>query len=95
MADRSYARGEVLVSTQWVAYNLNRTDEVRMVDSKEDVLLDSSGHSCDAIHIDWVADLNEAIRRDYRNEEQVAVLLGRAGIGEDTTVVFYGDKNNW
>ncbi len=95
MADRSYARGEVLVSTQWVADNLNRTDEVRMVESNEDVLLYSTGHIPNAIHIDWVADLNDAIRRDYLNEEQFAVLLGRAGIGQDTTVVFYGDKNNW
>ena len=42
-----------------------------------------------------MADLNDSIRRDYLNEEQFAALMGRAGISNDTTVVFYGDKNNW
>ena len=58
-------------------------------------LLYGTGHIPNAVHIDWVADLNDAIRRDYLNEEQFAALMGRAGISNDTTVVFYGDKNNW
>ena len=85
----------MLVSTQWVADNLHRTDKVRIVESNEDVLLYGTGHIPNAVHIDWVADLNDAIRRDYLNEEQFAALMGRAGISNDTTVVFYGDKNNW
>ena len=85
----------MLVSTQWVADNLHRTDKVRIVESNEDVLLYATGHIPNAVHIDWVADLNDAIRRDYLNEAQFASLMGRAGIGNDTTVVFYGDKNNW
>lgn len=95
MADQSNARGEVLVSTQWVADNLHRTDDVRIVESNEDVLLYGTGHIPNAVHIDWVVDLNDAIRREYLNEEQFAALLSRVGIGNDTTVVFYGDKNNW
>jgi thiosulfate/3-mercaptopyruvate sulfurtransferase len=95
MPDQSYAQQEVLVSTQWVADNLHRTDTVRIVESNEDVLLYATGHITKAVHVDWVADLNDAIRRDYLNEEQFASLMGRAGISNDTTVVFYGDKNNW
>ena len=95
MPDHTYAQEEVLVSTQWVADNLHRTDKVRIVESNEDVLLYGTGHIPNAVHIDWVADLNDAIRRDYLNEEQFAALMGRAGISNDTTVVFYGDKNNW
>jgi len=95
MPDNTYAQEDVLVSTQWVADNLHRTDKVRIVESNEDVLLYGTGHVPNAVHIDWVADLNDAIRRDYLNEEQFAKLMGRAGISNDTTVVFYGDKNNW
>ena len=95
MPDQAYAQQDVLVSTQWVADNLHRTDKVRIVESNEDVLLYGTGHIPNAVHIDWVADLNDAIRRDYLNEEQFAALMGRAGISNDTTVVFYGDKNNW
>ncbi|MEZ4516824.1 MAG: sulfurtransferase [Chloroflexota bacterium] len=84
-----------MVSTQWVADHLNDTDTVRLVESNEDVLLYSTGHIPNAVHIDWVADLNDAIRRDYLNEEQFAALMSRNGISNDTTVIFYGDKNNW
>lgn len=95
MSDKGYARGDVLVSTDWVAENLNRTDKIRLVESNEDVLLYSTGHAPNAVHIDWIADLNDAIRRDYLNESEFAALMSRNGIANDTTVVFYGDKNNW
>ena len=94
MADH-YAREDVLVTTQWVADNLHKTDQIRLVESNEDVLLYSTGHIPNAVHIDWVADLNDSIRRDYLDEQQFASLLSRNGISNDTTVVFYGDKNNW
>ena len=93
--DAQNAKPPVLVSTQWVADNLHRAGTVRLVESNEDVLLYSTGHIHNAVHIDWVADLNDAIRRDYLNEEQFAALMSRAGIDNDSTVVFYGDKNNW
>ena len=95
MTDDTYANQDVLVSTQWVADNLHRTDKVRIVESNEDVLLYGTGHIPNAVHIDWVADLNDSIRRDYLDEQQFAALMSRAGIANDTTVVFYGDKNNW
>lgn len=95
MSEKGYVHGDVLVSTDWVAENLANTDKVRLVESNEDLLLYSTGHIKNAVHIDWVADLNDAIRRDYLNEEEFANLMAKNGIANDTTVVFYGDKNNW
>ena len=95
MSDKGYANNDVLVSTQWVADNLANTDSIRLVESNEDLLLYSTGHIQNAVHIDWVADLNDAIKRDYLDETAFADLLSRNGIGNDTTIVFYGDKNNW
>ncbi|MCA9933051.1 MAG: sulfurtransferase [Ardenticatenaceae bacterium] len=95
MSDKGYIHPEVLVSTDWVAQNLHNTDQVRLVESNEDLLLYSTGHIPNAAHIDWIADLNDAIRRDYLSEAEFAALMSRNGIQNDTTVVFYGDKNNW
>jgi thiosulfate/3-mercaptopyruvate sulfurtransferase len=95
MSDKGYVHPDVLVSTNWVAENLHNTDQIRLIESNEDVLLYSTGHVQNAVHIDWVADLNDAIRRDYLSESEFASLMARNGISNDTTVVFYGDKNNW
>ncbi len=90
----NYARPDVLVSTQWVADHLHDPD-VRLVESNEDILLYDTGHIPGAVNIDWHADLNDLVVRDYVNPEQFAALMQRNGISPDTTVVFYGDKNNW
>lgn len=95
VTNKGYIHSDVLVSTDWVAQNLNQTDKIRLVESNEDLLLYSTGHIKNAVHIDWVNDLNDAIRRDYLEAEDFAQLLGKYGIGRETTVVFYGDKNNW
>jgi thiosulfate/3-mercaptopyruvate sulfurtransferase len=92
---KGYIHPEVLVSTDWVAENLGNTDKIRLVESNEDLLLYSTGHIENAVHIDWVADLNDAVRRDYLDEKEFAELMQKNGISADTTVVFYGDKNNW
>ena len=94
MSDKGYSNPEVLVSTEWVAAHLNDAN-VRIVESNEDVLLYSTGHITNAVHIDWQQDLNDAIRRDYLSESEFAALMSRNGINNDTTVVFYGDKHNW
>ncbi|MDT8304508.1 MAG: sulfurtransferase [Anaerolineae bacterium] len=95
MNDKGYAHPDMLVSTGWVAENLHRTGEIRLVESNEDVLLYSTGHIPNAVHIDWVADLNDPIRRDYIDASAFEALMRRHGISSDTTVIFYGDKNNW
>jgi thiosulfate/3-mercaptopyruvate sulfurtransferase len=94
IATRGYAHPEVLVSTQWVADHL--TDpKVRLVESNEDVLLYDTGHIPGAVKIDWVADLNDPLLRDYIDRPRLERVLRAKGINQDTTVVFYGDKNNW
>lgn len=94
MSEQQYARPEALVSTQWVADHAN-DPKIRIVESNEDVLLYDTGHIPGAVKIDWVSDLNDPFVRDYLDGKRFAQLLSKKGISPDTTVVFYGDKNNW
>lgn len=89
-----YAHPERLVTTQWLADHLGAEGLV-VVESDEDVLLYETGHIPGAVKIDWHTDLNDADVRDYVDGGRLAQLLGSKGIGRDTTVVIYGDKNNW
>ena len=90
----NYAHPEALVSTDWVADNLDNPN-IRLAESNEDVLLYHTGHIPGAVHIDWVKDLNDPLVRDYLDGERFAKLLSEKGIGPDTTVVFYGNNSNW
>jgi thiosulfate/3-mercaptopyruvate sulfurtransferase len=92
--ERGYAHPEVLVSTDWVAQHLN-DPKVRLVESNEDLLLYDTGHIPGAVKIDWTNDLNDQVIRDYIDRERIQRLLRSKGIDKDTTIVFYGDKNNW
>lgn len=89
-----YAHPERLVTTEWLAEHLGEPGLV-VVESDEDVLLYETGHIPGAVKIDWHTDLNDPVVRDYVSGEQFAALLGSKGIARDTTVVIYGDKNNW
>lgn len=91
---RGYVNPEVLVSTDWVAEHLN-DPQVRIVESNEDPLLYATGHIPGAVEVDWTRDLNDPVRRDYLGREGFEALARRNGIGRDTTVVLYGDRNNW
>jgi thiosulfate/3-mercaptopyruvate sulfurtransferase len=91
---RGYAHPEILVSTEWVERHL--TDpKVRIVESDEDLLLYETGHIPGAAKIDWIGDLNDPLIRDYVSRDRFETLLRGLGIDDDTTIVFYGDKNNW
>jgi thiosulfate/3-mercaptopyruvate sulfurtransferase len=92
--ERGYAYPEALVSTQWVAEHLS-DPTVRVVESDEDVLLYETGHVPGAVKIDWHTDLQDPLQRDYLDAEPFARLMREKGISPGTTVVFYGDKNNW
>ena len=94
IAARDYAHPEALVSTDWLAKHLE-DPKVRVLESDEDVLLYDMGHIPGALKIDWHIDLNDPVMRDYIGREQFQALMRRLGIDESTTVVFYGDKNNW
>ncbi len=91
---RGYAHPAVLVSTDWVAQHLDDAN-VRIIESNEDPLLYPSGHIAGAVQVDWTADLNDPLRRDYLDQAGFAALMSRIGVTPDTKVVFYGDKNNW
>jgi thiosulfate/3-mercaptopyruvate sulfurtransferase len=94
IAAKRYAHPESLVSTEWLAAHLD-DPAVRVLESDEDVLLYDTGHIPGAQKIDWHADLNDPVQRDYIGREQFQALVRRLGIDDSTTVVFYGDKNNW
>ncbi|TLD70457.1 sulfurtransferase [Phragmitibacter flavus] len=90
----SYAHPDALVDTDWLAANLDNP-AIRIVESNEDLLLYDTGHIPGAVHIDWRRDLNDETVRDYVDPEGFTKLVRQHGITPDTTVIFYGDKNNW
>ena len=94
IAAKGYAHPEVLVSTEWLAEHLE-DPSLRIIESDEDVLLYDMGHIPGAQKVDWHTDLNDPIVRDYVQPDRFEQLLRAKGIDELTTVVFYGDKNNW
>ena len=69
--------------------------KVRLVESDEDVLLYETGHIPGAVKIDWHTDEQDPLRRDFVDKAGFEQLMASRGIANDTTVVFYGDKNNW
>lgn len=89
-----YAHPERLVSTDWLAENLD-TPSLVVVESDEDVLLYSTGHIPGAVKVDWHTDLNDEVTRDYVDGAAFARLMSTKGISRDSTVVIYGDKSNW
>ncbi|HXY69544.1 MAG TPA: sulfurtransferase [Gemmatimonadales bacterium] len=93
-ADRGYAHPGVLVSTEWVAENL-ADPGVRLVECDEDVLLYETGHIPGAVKLDWVHELTAPVGRDYLTRERMQALLRSKGISRETTVVLYGDRDNW
>src|SRR5687768_4710313 len=95
-----YTHPERLVTTEWLAEqieagNVGKTDGVVVLESDEDVLLYDTGHIPGALKLDWHQDLNDPLVRDYVGGEQFAKVMSERGVGRDTTVVLYGDKNNW
>jgi thiosulfate/3-mercaptopyruvate sulfurtransferase len=94
-AQAGYVHPEVLVDTEWVAQHLNDSN-VRIVEADEDPLLyEAIGHIQNAVKLDWHTDVQDPVRRDFVNRADFEALMRRYGIANDTTVVFYGDKNNW
>ncbi len=89
-----YAHPEVLVETEWVAQHLDDPN-VRIVEADEDPLLYDVGHIKNAVKLDWHTDVQDDTERDFIDKAGFEALMSRYGIGNDTTVVFYGDKNNW
>ena len=91
---KGYAHPDALVGTAWLAAHID-DPSIRIIESDEDVLLYDMGHIPGAQKVDWHTDLNDPVVRDYVNPARFQELLRTKGIDESTTVVFYGDKNNW
>jgi thiosulfate/3-mercaptopyruvate sulfurtransferase len=90
----AYAHPERLVTTTWLAEHLGDPGLV-VVESDEDVLLYDVGHIPGAVKVDWHTELNDPVTRDYVDGAGFAQLCGERGITRDSTIVFYGDRNNW
>ena len=93
MAERP-AHPESIVSTQWVADNLGG-ENIVLVEVDVDTEAYDQGHVPGAVGWNWTSQLNDELTRDILSREQLEALLGASGISRDTTVVLYGDNNNW
>lgn len=89
-----YAYPDYLVDTDWVANHLN-DPSVRVAESDEDYLLYETGHIPGAVKVDWFTTLQHPVRRDFLTREEFESLCSSLGIANNTTVIFYGDRNNW
>ena len=83
-----------LVTTEWLAQNLDNP-QVRIVEVSVNPGLYERGHVPGAVNFSWHQDLNDRVRRDIVGKEAFEALLSKSGVSQDTTVVLYGDTNNW
>jgi thiosulfate/3-mercaptopyruvate sulfurtransferase len=88
------SRDTALVTADWAEKNLDAPGVV-FVEVDEDTAAYDAGHIPGAIKLDWKADLQDPVRRDFVNKQQFEALLSERGIGNDDTVILYGGNNNW
>lgn len=89
-----YAHPEVLVSTEWVAAH-SKDPKIRLVEVDVDTSAYDQGHIAGAVGWNWQTQLQDGIRRDLIDKTALEALLGQSGISNDTTIILYGDNNNW
>ena len=89
-----YKHPEVLVSTEWAAQNLNAPN-TRFVEVDVDTTAYDQGHIPGAVGWNWQTQLQDGIRRDLIDKAEFEQLMSSSGVTPDTTVVIYGDNNNW
>jgi thiosulfate/3-mercaptopyruvate sulfurtransferase len=94
MNNGAYARPDTIVSTDWVSEHLD-DPKIRIVEVDVDTSAYQQGHICCAIGWNWNTQLCDTEVRDIIPREKLEALLGASGIGNDTTVILYGDNNNW
>ncbi len=93
MTNNGYAKA-VLVTTDWLAEHLE-DDGLVVAEVDENPDLYEEGHIPRAIKLHWREDLQDPIERDLVEKDAFERLMGERGISNDTTLVLYGDKNNW
>src|SRR5215210_389099 len=92
--ETTMSRQETLVDADWVEEH--RADpHIVLVEVDEDTTAYDGGHIAGAIKLDWKADLQDPVRRDFVNKEQFEKLLSERGVSNDDTIVLYGGNNNW
>ena len=89
-----YAQPEVLVTTDWVAEHGSDAG-VRLLEVDVDTAAYDEGHISGAVGLNWQTQLCDQVRRDILTKEQFEQLCQDSGISNDTTIIFYGDNNNW
>ncbi len=89
-----YAHPESLVSTEWVAAHGGDAN-VRLIEVDVDTAAYEQGHIAGAVGWNWQSQLQQSVRRDVVSKAEMEQLLGNAGASNDTTIVLYGDNNNW
>ena len=89
-----YAHPESLVSTQWVADHGSDAN-VRLVEVDVDTSAYDEGHIAGAVSFNWQSQLQQNVVRDIVSRSEMETLLSGSGISPDTTVILYGDNNNW
>jgi thiosulfate/3-mercaptopyruvate sulfurtransferase len=94
MSKNGFVHPEVLVSTDWAEQHL-KDDQVRFVEVDVDTSAYDSGHLPGAVGWNWKRDLQDAPSRDVVDQDHFAALLGSSGISPETTIILYGDNNNW
>ncbi len=85
---------EPLVTADWVAENLDNP-KVRVFEVSVDTGVYERGHIPGAVNLNWHTDLVDPVKRDIAQREAFQALLRDAGVDKDTTIVLYGDNNNW
>ena len=85
---------DVLVTTDWVAQH-GSDPGIKLVEVDVDTNAYDEGHVAGAIGFNWTSQLQDQIRRDILSQADIEKLLGAAGIGNDDTIILYGDNNNW
>jgi thiosulfate/3-mercaptopyruvate sulfurtransferase len=93
MTVSGYAR-DVLVSAEWAAAHLD-DPSVRFVEVDVDTAAYDQSHIPGAVAWSWTSQLADGVRRDIADREDFSELLSQSGVGPDTTIVLYGDNNNW
>jgi thiosulfate/3-mercaptopyruvate sulfurtransferase len=93
VAENGYAK-PVLVTTDWVAEHQKESNVV-LAEVDENPDLYDQGHITGAVKLHWRDDLQDPVERDLVEKDDFERLMGSRGIGNDTTLVVYGDKNNW
>jgi thiosulfate/3-mercaptopyruvate sulfurtransferase len=94
MAENGGYAKPVLVTTEWLSEHLN-DENVVVTEVDENPDLYDEGHIPGALNLHWRDDLQDPVERDVVDKPTFERLLGSLGIGNDTEVVLYGDKNNW